>query len=146
MFNVLFAFVLLFQVADPFAALEKSLAKNAPVLTARDAAFKQFQTAVNGVNAVDVTQAWTRYITAWDEGVKVWLPMRTELDRASKAVISKQPVDAKTKDRLAKLTAQVELFMKHPAGYDDLMKKYRERIGDPDTGPQVPVIRKPKQP
>src|SRR3989344_4473484 len=126
MFNVLFAFVLLFQVADPFAALEKSLAKNAPVLTARDAAFKQFQTAV--------------------KGVKVWLPMRTELDRASKAVISKQPVDAKTKDRLAKLTAQVELFMKHPAGYDDLMKKYRERIGDPDTGPQVPVIRKPKQP
>lgn len=133
-------FLLFWQAADPFAALEKMLDKGKPAFAEREAAFSQLKTAVENGNVVEVTRAYARYMTAMAGTIEVWLPARTELDRVSKAV---KP-DPKTKDRLAKLTAQVEAFMKHPAGYDAVMKQYRQRISDPAAGPQAPVIRKPK--
>lgn len=135
------ALVFLFwQAADPFAALEKMLAKGKSAFAERESAFTQLKTAAQGGNLVDLTRAYARYLSAMAGTIDVWLPARTELDRVSKAV---KP-DPKAKDRLAKLTAQVEAFMKHPAGYDEVMKQYRQRISDPDAGPQAPVIRKPK--
>ena len=68
MFNFLLAFVLVFQTVDPFAGLEKMLAKHQPVLVERDAAFVQLKASVK--NGAWLTEAYLRYQKASDTALK----------------------------------------------------------------------------
>lgn len=147
MFNILFAFVLLFQTVDLFAPLEKMIAKHTPALSNRDAAFKQFRTVVETGNT-DPIRAYTSYMLAATVTDKAWLDLEAELSRVTKLVNGSKdkPSDQKTRGRLTKITAQAEAFMKHPAGYDEVMRKYQARIKEPSFGPRPPQLPKPKRP
>ncbi len=140
MFNVLFAFVLFFQTADPFATLEKMLAKHQPVLVERDAAFAQLKASVK--SGVELNVAYLRYLKASDAALKSWLDLSAELNRTKKLAGDKP--DQKTKDRLTRLTARVDAY-NPPRDQEAVMKAYLEKLGDPAFGPQAPVIPKPKQ-
>ena len=141
MFNFALIFVLLFQAGDPFAHLEKSLAKNLPALAQRDAAFAKLKTAVRGGNWVEMEKAYYQYLLSPDLTL-IWLDLKTELDRVVKLVKDKS--DKKTTERLVKVSAQVDAFLDNPPEYDQVIKEYRDQLADQYFGLQLPVVRSPK--
>ena len=135
-----FAFVLLFQTGDPFAAVEKILKDGSATLKEKQAAFAQLKIAADKGSVSEIWGAQRRYDTAAIAGARIGIAMIKELGRVKTQNLNQNK-------RFEELSKRADEFISNPKGYDEVMKKVRGKLAAPEEngGPQAPVIRKPKQ-